>query len=42
MVQPGGSLPGALGLLDSFSPFNMINSTKSSYEKELKNTDPKK
>ena len=40
MLEPG-FLPGALGLLDLFLPFN-ISSITNSYEKELKNTNHKK
>ena len=37
-----GFLPDALDLLDLFLPFDIIISITNSYEKELKNTYPKK
>ena len=42
MVQLGGSSLPAIGLLDLFPLFNMINSIANSYMKELKNIDTKK
>ena len=41
MVQAGVFLPGALGLLNLFPPFNIINSIVNPYEKEVNNTNPK-
>ena len=42
MMQLQGSfVPDPFGLLRSFPPFQIINSIVNSYEKELKNIDPK-